>query len=357
LGEHAIAVIRQASEKSAPKLRTLAPHAPRDLETICAKCLEREPAARYASANDLAEDLERWLDGRSIRARPVSPPADLWRWARRNPLLAGVAAACLALAAVGITRQINAQRLQAALNQEQIAAHSISVLPLLDLDTGGPASDATVEVAAIVGRHMRPAWLGRIEPIPQPSERWTGAGLREEVQAAAQETGCRTVLTGTRRKVQGATRYSLHLLGAATGESLTGWVFDVNDGGGIEQTMRAEGIAAAADRLLDRGELSAPAEIDPGMANERARPFIVTGRDLLTRRNIPDMDRAIRCLESAVREEPRSVSARAFLALACIGRDLLAPDPAIAARALANARGAVELAPEGPAGHRAHAMI
>src|SRR5438552_8057581 len=66
LGEHALKVIQQASEKPAPKLRTLAPTLDRDLETICAKCLEREPGARYRSAGALAEDLERWLEGQPI---------------------------------------------------------------------------------------------------------------------------------------------------------------------------------------------------------------------------------------------------------------------------------------------------
>src|SRR4029434_5513201 len=61
LGEHALAVIQQSTEKPAPKLRSLAPTLDRDLETICAKCLEREPKARYRSAGDLTEDLERWL--------------------------------------------------------------------------------------------------------------------------------------------------------------------------------------------------------------------------------------------------------------------------------------------------------
>ncbi len=84
LGEHALAVIQQASEKPAPKLRTLIPGFDRDLETICAKCLEREPQARYRSAGDLAEDLERWLEGRTIIARPVSPPVRLWRWSKRS---------------------------------------------------------------------------------------------------------------------------------------------------------------------------------------------------------------------------------------------------------------------------------
>ena len=104
LGEHALKVIQQASEKPAPKLRTLAPRLDRDLETICAKCLEREPDARYRSAGALAEDLERWLDGRHIVARPVSPPARLWRWSRRNPIVAGMAALLLALGSVlGVT--------------------------------------------------------------------------------------------------------------------------------------------------------------------------------------------------------------------------------------------------------------
>ena len=97
LGEHALAVIRQTADKPAPKLRSLVQHADRDLETICARCLEREPAARYGSAGELAEDLERWLEGRPIVARPVLRPAQLWRWSRRNPVLAGGAAALVAL--------------------------------------------------------------------------------------------------------------------------------------------------------------------------------------------------------------------------------------------------------------------
>ena len=103
LGEHLLAVIRQSAEKPAPKLRSLAPALDRDLETICGKCLEREPNARYSSAGDLAEDLERWLEGRPIIARPVSAPVRALRWSRRNPIPAGMAALLLALGtAVGI---------------------------------------------------------------------------------------------------------------------------------------------------------------------------------------------------------------------------------------------------------------
>jgi serine/threonine protein kinase/tetratricopeptide (TPR) repeat protein len=103
LGENVLAAIKQAAEKPAPKLRSLAPTLDRDLETICAKCLEREPNARYRSAGDLAEDLERWLAHRPIMARPISTPVRVSRWSRRNPAAAGMAVLLLALGtAVGI---------------------------------------------------------------------------------------------------------------------------------------------------------------------------------------------------------------------------------------------------------------
>src|SRR5262249_18207261 len=102
LGSNPVSVIRKASETQAPKLRSLAPSLDRDLETICARCLERDPKARYQSAGDLAADLERWLSGRPIVARPVSPPARIWRWSQRNPKLVGAATAGLLLGAAAV---------------------------------------------------------------------------------------------------------------------------------------------------------------------------------------------------------------------------------------------------------------
>jgi serine/threonine protein kinase len=103
LGSNPVSVIRQASETQAPKLRSLASSLDRDLETICARCLERDPKARYQSAGDLAADLERWLTGRPIVARPVSPPVQIWRWSRRNPKLVGAATAGLLLGAAVVS--------------------------------------------------------------------------------------------------------------------------------------------------------------------------------------------------------------------------------------------------------------
>jgi eukaryotic-like serine/threonine-protein kinase len=75
-------------------------HVPRDLEVICLKCLEKEPGRRYQSALALAEDLERWLEGLPILARPVGMAARIWMWCQRNRGLAAMAA-LLVVALIG----------------------------------------------------------------------------------------------------------------------------------------------------------------------------------------------------------------------------------------------------------------
>ncbi len=77
--------------------RLLNPSVPRDLETICLKCLNKESPARYVSAAALAADLDCWLVGKPISARPAGTPEKLFRWCRRQPALASLIAAIVLL--------------------------------------------------------------------------------------------------------------------------------------------------------------------------------------------------------------------------------------------------------------------
>ena len=113
--ETALETLRMVETAAPVAPRLLEPGVPRDLEVICLKCLAKEPSARYASAAALAGDLERWLEGRTILARPATKPERLWRWAKRNPVTATLAAACVALLlTAGIGAGIAAVHLAAA---------------------------------------------------------------------------------------------------------------------------------------------------------------------------------------------------------------------------------------------------
>ncbi|MDP6445466.1 MAG: protein kinase, partial [Pirellulaceae bacterium] len=109
--------------------RQLQPSLPRDLETICLKCLEKEPGRRYHTAGDLADDLRRFLAGEPIVARPVGPTERLLKWAKRQPLTAALLATIAVMTSLGFgviawqwqrseTRRVAAER---AREQTEIA--------------------------------------------------------------------------------------------------------------------------------------------------------------------------------------------------------------------------------------------
>jgi WD40 repeat protein/serine/threonine protein kinase len=92
-------IITQVLQSDPVSPRILNPSVPRDLETICLKCLTKESSKRYATAEELSEELERFLQDEPIHARPVTRVERAWRWGRRNPLVASLWVA-LALAII-----------------------------------------------------------------------------------------------------------------------------------------------------------------------------------------------------------------------------------------------------------------
>src|SRR4029077_10686294 len=91
-GDSVAETLQQVRERPPEPPSRFNPRTPRDLETICLKCLEKEPERRYANAVALAEDLRRYLAGEPILARPVGAFERGWRWARRRPAIASLLA-------------------------------------------------------------------------------------------------------------------------------------------------------------------------------------------------------------------------------------------------------------------------
>lgn len=359
LGAHALSVIRQAAESPAPKLRTLSKLADRDLETICSRCLEREPSARYPSANDLAEDLERWLEGRSIIARPVSAPVKIWRWSNRNRKLAAMVAAIILVGGAGVVATLTSSRLSSIVQSAELERRSVVLTSFEDLDELSTTSATAQELAQAFDRTLKAAkGIKASRSSLTAFDPWAGRNSKR----LGEEASSRFLLAGTVRKSQGKPHVAAHLIEAATGSVVSSWLFDAESYSEIAKISaanisRALGLtdteteSRTISTLPVTGDRNGLGDSD----NPSARSYYARGCELYLRYNFPDLKRALESFQKAVEIDPNFGKAYAMLASACQARARMEPTGDWLERAEAAAAIALRLAPMLPESHHAYA--
>lgn len=172
LGPTLDAILVQLRESDPLSPRRLNPTVPRDLETVCLKCLRKDPAQRYTTAREVADDLARFLAGEPVQARPPGPAGRLWRWGKRRPWTAALVAACAILLGTLVVGSLAVAR------REHREEQRVTLLAASREARAERLGDSRARALAAVGG----AW--KIEPSPE---------LRNEAIAALSLPGIRFV--------------------------------------------------------------------------------------------------------------------------------------------------------------------
>jgi serine/threonine protein kinase/tetratricopeptide (TPR) repeat protein len=171
--------------------RHLRPRLPRDLETLCLKCLEKEPGQRYGSAREVCEEMQRCLGGEPIRARPVSAVNRGLRWCRRKPALAAVSglAAVGLLCALGLAIGLAVQQSRAALRlQDEVTraenAEREAVANAAKARADSERAKQSAEESQAVLKFFQDKVLAAARPKDQDGGLGREATIRDAVEAA-----------------------------------------------------------------------------------------------------------------------------------------------------------------------------
>ncbi len=318
-GDHVLAVLRSATEKPAPRLRILKPSLDRDLETICARCLEQEPSARYQSADELADDLDRWLTNRPIHARPVSPPTRIWRWCRRNQNLATAAALCILLAVAVVWLAKGRLEFERVLKRSthskphvlDVPEKSVAVLPFESLGDTQQKNFLAEGIQEDVLKDL--SKIADLKVISSASVQSYRPELARDLHTIAESLGVRYLVQGSVRRERDRIRVAAQLIDASTGARRWSEHYDRALANFFD--IKAELAQAIAHQLRahitppERAEIQEPATRDIEAYDLYQEGRVLSNGSYFSSQIGPRLLQAVRLLQQAISRDPHFVAA------------------------------------------------
>lgn len=302
--------LRLSRETEPVSIRSLKPGISRDLEIICLKCLAKDPAARYASAVALAQDLERWLEGATILARSSTPLERAWRWTKRNRALAALATiAAIALLVMAVVLR-NQRSPTPGPGRSPITEKSIALLPFENLSRDPDNAYFVQGVEEeILGR------LGKIADLKVISRTSTQRfkSAPKNLSDIGRQLGVANFLEGSVQKEGDHVRVRVQLLDATSGAHLWADSYDYKstDMFRVESEV-AQAIAGRLQARLTGSEAHALA-LRPTQ-NSVAHQAYLKGRYFWNKTTVDDIRKAIDYFSQSTAADPGYAPAYAGLA-------------------------------------------
>jgi serine/threonine protein kinase/tetratricopeptide (TPR) repeat protein len=283
-GATTLETVRQVVAEEPVPLTHLQRSVPRDLETVCLKCLEKEPRKRYATAGGLADDLRRFLNNEPIHARPVGRVERLVRWCRRNPRVAGLLVALLLVLAVGFAGVTWQWRRARAERDEAEASYQLTRRVVADyFETLGRDPQLEDPGALPLRKEMLQTALTHFQYLLQ--DRGDDADLQAGLATGYYRLGEITVLTGAPEEAIEPYRQAIAVQEELAGRHPDATRFrrdlarSYSGVGTVHRMLRQwpESHEAIEESLRIRKELAANDPGDPALRRELAHSFQALG--------------------------------------------------------------------------------